>query len=147
MKTSLKAGFAQIFSCCPKNLSCPKFGGAAAPLAPPARTPMPKLNSFCNTICACMVMQIQLVVVVFRLVSNCKKLIQVLEQCNVLNFIGPIHFHLILQILAKFSQVESERTVFKCRKRKRQLLCCVHLESEHVKLGRFMSRAATTAKK
>ena len=37
---SLKAGFAQIFSCCPKNLSCPKFGGAAAPLAPPARTPM-----------------------------------------------------------------------------------------------------------
>ena len=40
MKTSLKAGFAQIFSCCPKNLSCPKFEGAAAPLAPPARTPM-----------------------------------------------------------------------------------------------------------
>ena len=35
MKTSLKAGFAQIFSCCPKNLSCPKFGEAAAPLAPP----------------------------------------------------------------------------------------------------------------
>ena len=41
METSLKAGFAQIFSCCPKNLSCPKFGGAAASLAPPARTPMP----------------------------------------------------------------------------------------------------------
>ena len=40
MGTSLKTGFAQIFSCCPKNLSCPKFGGAAAPLAPPARTPM-----------------------------------------------------------------------------------------------------------
>ena len=40
METSLKPGFAQIFSCCPKNLSCPKFGGAAAPLAPPARTPM-----------------------------------------------------------------------------------------------------------
>ena len=36
----LKTGFAQIFSCCPKNLSCPQFGGAAAPLAPPARTPM-----------------------------------------------------------------------------------------------------------
>ena len=34
METSLKAGFAQIFSCCPKILSCPKFGGAAAPLAP-----------------------------------------------------------------------------------------------------------------
>ena len=40
METSLKPGFAQIFSCCSKNLSCPKFGGAAAPLAPPARTPM-----------------------------------------------------------------------------------------------------------
>jgi len=35
METSLKAGFAQIFSCHPKNLSSPKFGGAAAPLAPP----------------------------------------------------------------------------------------------------------------
>ena len=35
METSLKTGFAQIFSCCPKNLSRPKFGGAAAPLAPP----------------------------------------------------------------------------------------------------------------
>ena len=34
METSLKTGFAQIFSCCPKNLSCPNFGGAAAPLAP-----------------------------------------------------------------------------------------------------------------
>ena len=46
MKTSLKAGFAQIFSCCPKNLSCPKFGGAAAPLAPPARTPVAcKINN------------------------------------------------------------------------------------------------------
>ena len=40
METSLKTGFAQIFSCCPKNLSYPKFGGAAAPLAPPARTLM-----------------------------------------------------------------------------------------------------------
>ena len=45
METSLKTGFAQIFSCCPKNLSCPKLGGAAAPLAPLARTPMP-LSSF-----------------------------------------------------------------------------------------------------
>ena len=40
METSLKTGFAQIYSCCPKNLSCPKFGGAVAPLAPPARMPM-----------------------------------------------------------------------------------------------------------
>ena len=35
METSLKTGFAQVFSCCPKNLSCPKFGGAAALRAPP----------------------------------------------------------------------------------------------------------------
>ena len=35
--------FAQIFSSCSKNLSCPKFGGAAAPLSPPARTPMSML--------------------------------------------------------------------------------------------------------
>ena len=40
METSLKTGFAQIFPRCPKNLSCPKFGGTAAPLAPTARTPM-----------------------------------------------------------------------------------------------------------
>ena len=35
METSLKANFAQIFSICPKILSCPKFGGAAAPLVAP----------------------------------------------------------------------------------------------------------------
>ena len=44
MQTSLKTGFAQIFLCCPKTLSCPKFGEAAAPPrpppSPPARTPM-----------------------------------------------------------------------------------------------------------
>ena len=41
METSLKPGFAQIFSCCPKNLSCPKFGGGLQPPSPPpARTPM-----------------------------------------------------------------------------------------------------------
>ena len=48
METSLKTGFAQIFSCCPKNLSCPNFGGAAAPLAPPARTPMRAKDDFCS---------------------------------------------------------------------------------------------------
>ena len=37
---SLKTDFAQIFSCCPKNLSFPKFGGAAAPLAPPRPVPL-----------------------------------------------------------------------------------------------------------
>ena len=26
METSLKTGFAQFFSCCPKKLSCPKLG-------------------------------------------------------------------------------------------------------------------------
>ena len=46
METSLKTGFAQIFSHCPKNLSCPKFGGAAAPLAPPALTPMKRRDFF-----------------------------------------------------------------------------------------------------
>ena len=30
----LKTGFAQISSRCPKNLSCPNFGGAAAPSPP-----------------------------------------------------------------------------------------------------------------
>ena len=35
MGTSLKTVFAQIFSRCPKNLSCPKSGGAAAALALP----------------------------------------------------------------------------------------------------------------
>ena len=37
METSLKTGFAQIFSCCPKNLSCPKFGGGgcSSPRSPP----------------------------------------------------------------------------------------------------------------
>ena len=49
METSLKTGFAQIFSCCPKNLSCPTFGGAAAPLAPPARTPM-TLSPSCHSV-------------------------------------------------------------------------------------------------
>ena len=49
-ETSLKNSFAQIFSCCPKNLGCPKFGGAAAPLAPPARTPMCAMCSNINWI-------------------------------------------------------------------------------------------------
>ena len=44
METSLKTGFAQIFSCCPPKSEFPKIwrGEAAAPLAPPppASTPM-----------------------------------------------------------------------------------------------------------
>ena len=35
METSLKIGFAQVFSCCPKNLSCPNFGGGCSPPRPP----------------------------------------------------------------------------------------------------------------
>ena len=49
METSLKTGFAQVFFCCPKNLSCPNFAGAAAPLAPPARTPMTFHNLMSET--------------------------------------------------------------------------------------------------
>ena len=35
MQTSLKTGFAQILSCCPKNLSCPQFGGGLQPRSLP----------------------------------------------------------------------------------------------------------------
>ena len=35
METSLRTGFAQIFSRCPKNLSCPKSGGGCSPPRPP----------------------------------------------------------------------------------------------------------------
>ena len=54
METSLKTGSAQIFSCCPKNLIFPKFGGAAAPLAPPARTPMGGIFFFIERFVCCM---------------------------------------------------------------------------------------------
>ena len=40
VRTSLKTGYAQIFSCCPKSLSCPKFGGLQPPSSVPARTAM-----------------------------------------------------------------------------------------------------------
>jgi len=45
---------------------------------------------------------------------------------TVSNFIDLIQFHLICKILAKLSEVESERTVSELRKRKRKFLCCVH---------------------
>ena len=40
---------------------------------------------------------------------------------TVLNFIDLIQFHLISQKVEKFSGVESERTVYKLRKRKQKL--------------------------
>ena len=43
------------------------------------------------------------------------------------NFIDLIQFHSIWQMLAKFSRVESERTVSRFRRGKTQLLCCVYL--------------------
>ena len=39
MEMSLKTGFVQIFSCCPKFA---EGGGGCSPLVPPARTPMGK---------------------------------------------------------------------------------------------------------
>ena len=44
------------------------------------------------------------------------------------NFSDLIQFQFIcsLILLAKFSEVESGRTVFKCRKRKREILCFFH---------------------
>ena len=39
------------------------------------------------------------------------------------HFFKLIQFHLICEILAKFSGVESETSVFKFRKRKRKFLC------------------------
>ena len=46
-------------------------------------------------------------------------------------------------MLVKFSGVASERTVSKFRKRKRKLLCCVHLVPQKAgcrRLGNFMSQ-------
>ena len=44
---------------------------------------------------------------------------------SVSNFIDLLQFHLICQMLAKFSRVKSERTVSKFTKRKRKF--CAHL--------------------
>ena len=43
------------------------------------------------------------------------------------NLIDLIQLHLICQMWAKFSGVESKRTVFKLRKRKGNFFCCVYL--------------------
>ena len=44
-----------------------------------------------------------------------------------INFDYLIQFHLICLMMAKFSEVKSERTVSKFRKRKRKFLRCVRL--------------------
>jgi len=49
---------------------------------------------------------------------------------TVSNFSDLVQFHLICQMLAKFSGVKSERTVSKFRERKRKLLCSFKLEHE-----------------
>ena len=51
METSLKTGFAQIFSRCPKNLSAQNLGGLQPPLPPAARTPMRKAPDVASFIC------------------------------------------------------------------------------------------------
>ena len=56
---------------------------------------------------------------------------------TVWNLIDPIQFHLICQMLVKFSGVESDRTVSEVRKRKRKFLCCVL--SLRLTLGSFTS--------
>ena len=48
-------------------------------------------------------------------------------------------------MFAKFSGVESERTISKLRKRKRKFLCCVHLL--HEASVREIRNRATTGKK
>ena len=60
---------------------------------------------------------------------------------TVSDFIALIQFHLICQILTKFSGVESERTVSKFRKRKGKVLCSPTPQSKSVKLGNFMSQS------
>ena len=49
------------------------------------------------------------------------------EICTVSNFIDLIQFHLICQMLAKFSGVESKTAISEFRKRKENFLSCVHL--------------------
>ena len=58
-------------------------------------------------------------------------------------------FHLICQMLAKFSGVKSEKTVSKFRKRKRQFLRCARLLRKAGAWNREVSRRsrATTAKR
>ena len=68
--------------------------------------------------------------------------------CTVSNFIDLIQFHLICQMLAKFSGDEYKRTVSRLRKRKTNI-CVVFTNSisGHVKLGSFMAHSRTVMTK
>ena len=68
---------------------------------------------------------------------------------TVSNFDDLIQFHLICQMMAKFSGVKSERTVSKFRKRKRKFLRCARLLGKAGAWNLEVSRRsrATTAKK
>ena len=48
METSSKTGFAQILSCCLKNLSCPKFGGPRPAVSTVKEVLMKKWNFIQN---------------------------------------------------------------------------------------------------
>ena len=65
------------------------------------------------------------------------------------NFIDLNQIHLIWQMLAKYSMVESERTVSRFRRGKRQLLCCVYLLYKAIVWNYEVAcrRDATTGKK
>ena len=60
---------------------------------------------------------------------------------TVSNFIDLIQFHLICQILAKFSEVESKKTATTLEKQKGKFLlsCSPTPQSGRMKLGSFMS--------
>ena len=44
MKTSLKTGFAQIFSCCPQKMGARKFGAGLQPPPPPPLAPLARTS-------------------------------------------------------------------------------------------------------
>ena len=50
METSLKTGFAQNFSRCPKNLSCPKIWGGCSPPRPPGPYAYDTVNDSCKLV-------------------------------------------------------------------------------------------------
>ena len=65
------------------------------------------------------------------------------------NFVDLIQFQFIcsLILLGKFSEVESGRTVSKCRKRKWEILCFFHYSKQRASKEVSCGSRATTAKK